>query len=331
MDTVDIKARIERLSQHPNSRRVFGAAHHRWQLTAPLSPEQVAPFEERHRVGLPRAYRHWLLEVGASGAGPGNGLFALGRWNLGGKSDRAWTAKQFGPLGTPFPYRIATEPHRGSLAGALPLCDFGCGIVGVLVTTGPEQGRIWIDHRRESADGGLVPEDGLDFDGWITAWLAEAERQASEHQPPPKQHVERPYEVLPVASIVPEAELVALRDRTLARVREKQFANIGRLGKFFFQGGRVQFSPSPTLWSAALKGSPLPAIAESALPEVTTLTKLFAALLAAPVFTEIEVPGLLIARLSQRESTSYRDYLGRTQQAGYGGRWLAFDTSSAKL
>lgn len=80
----------------------------------------------------------------------------------------------------------------------------------------------------------------------------------SEPEAPPTQHVKRTFEVLPASSVVPEAELVALRDRTLARLREKPIANIGRLGKFFFQGGRVQFSPSPTLWQAALEGSPLP-------------------------------------------------------------------------
>lgn len=140
MDTADIRARAERLSQHPNARRVFGAAHHRWQLTAPLSPVQLAVFEERHRVGLPPAYRQWLLQVGSSGAGPGNGLFAPGRWNLGGKSDGEWTAKQFGPLAAPFPYDVATEPHRGALPGAMPLCAASSPRTGSTSKGGSEPG-----------------------------------------------------------------------------------------------------------------------------------------------------------------------------------------------
>jgi hypothetical protein len=136
--------------------------------------------------------------------------------------------------------------------------------------------------------------------------------------------------VLAATSIVPEVELVALRDRTLARLREKPIAIVGRLGQFRFQGNRVQFSQSPAL-TAALTGTALPEVAKSAPPEVGTLTRLFAALLAAPIWTEIEVPGLFTARIWQEERTSYADYLGRTRWVGYPGRLLAVDTRDAKL
>jgi hypothetical protein len=329
VNSVEIKKRIERLSRHADARTVFGAAHHAWRVAPPLSPEQLADFEEGRRVTLPASYRQWLLEVGSSGAGPGNGLFEPGTWSLGRKPDSKWTAKQFGPLGSPFPYSVATEPHQGPLPGAMPLCDFGCGIVGVLVTAGAERGHIWIDHRKESADGGLVPEDGLDFEGWVGAWLAEAERRV-DHPEPPRPRAERTCEVLAAKSIVPEAELIALRDRTLARLRENPIAIVGRLGQFRFQGNRVQFSQGPAV-TAALKGAPLPEVARAAPPEVNTLAKLFVALLAAPVWTEIEVPGLLTARVWQEERSSYRDYLGRTKWLGYEGRLLAIDTRDAKL
>lgn len=332
MNYVEVKARIGQLFGHPNARKVFGAVHHAWRFSPKWQPDQVAAFETARRVALPASYRSWLLEVGSSGAGPGNGLFEPGRWSLGRRSESEWTGKQFGPLATPFPYAKATAPHRGALPGAVPLCDFGCGVVGVLVTAGPEQGRIWIDERRGSADGGLRPEDGLGFDEWIEAWLAEAELVVGRPDAPkveaPRAVVAR--QVLDATSIVPEAELVALRERTLARLREKPIAIVGKLGQFRFQGNRVQFIQGPAL-TAALKGALLPEPAKSAPPEVGTLTKLFTAVLAAPLGTEIEVPGLFTARVWREARIPFRDYLGRTSVLGYEGRLLAVVTAAAHL
>jgi len=129
---VEIKTRIERIFRHPSARKVFGAAHHAWRFKPPWQPDQFDAFEKRREVSLPTSYRSWLLEVGSSGAGPGNGLFEPGTWSLGRRSDSEWTGKQFGPLASPFTYTKATAPHRGALPGAMPICDFGCGVVGVL-------------------------------------------------------------------------------------------------------------------------------------------------------------------------------------------------------
>ena len=92
------KERILTLDRVKGAQRIHGASHHGWRLAPPWTEPQLERFEEQRRVELPAGYRSWLLQVSASGAGPGNGLFEPGTWNTGGGLKR-WTGRQVGPPG----------------------------------------------------------------------------------------------------------------------------------------------------------------------------------------------------------------------------------------
>lgn len=53
--------------------------------------------------------------------------------------------------------------------GTLDLANQGCGILALLVVTGPERGRVWADHRAN--DGGLCPAGSGDMAPDFCAWL----------------------------------------------------------------------------------------------------------------------------------------------------------------
>lgn len=86
-----VRARVRRLRRSPRRSRVFGADGHRFALHPPLTEVQVTQAEAQFGTTLPAQYRSLLTTVGAGGAGPGYGLFALardrdGRWTW--QSDR---------------------------------------------------------------------------------------------------------------------------------------------------------------------------------------------------------------------------------------------------
>lgn len=179
-------------------------------MLPPLAQEQVEAAEAQFGVELPEDYRSFLVEVGAGGAGPGYGLFALlevdGRWQWDAKFD---DARDTSRLVAPFDPNCldarlaeleAAEPpptseayllwlarwedayfHPSRTAGAAALAHFGCGALWLLVVSGPHRGSIWFDDR--PSDGGLEPVTGGDgtrqtFRQWYLEWLRGAEKQA---------------------------------------------------------------------------------------------------------------------------------------------------------
>jgi hypothetical protein len=165
---------------------------------------------------LPSAYRTFLLEVGAGGAGPYYGIFSLRRdaqgWHWaegeGIRSDSALLGEVFPtaaerarweeelmarePAEQDFPddqsYRAAFrawddkwEKLQDSMtAGAICLSHKGCGFFIWLVVTGPDRGTLWTDLR--AADGTLEPLSAgprrVDFRSWYLDWLSRAAGQA---------------------------------------------------------------------------------------------------------------------------------------------------------
>lgn len=307
----EIGQRIERLAGVPGARRIYGATHHGFRLGAPVPADVIARFEKRHRIELPGAYRSWLGELSGAGAGPGNGFFELGQWTFGGPPT-AWTGRAFGPLAEPFPYDAPCEKHRGAVAGAMPLCDFGCGMTGLLVTAGPQRGRIWIDYRRDRR--GFVPEDGLDFRSWVEAWLAESERAAvTPEEDIPRAHPNSPDAVLPLDPIATPAMIARLREEIVANLSATGRARFGAILTFRLRGAKIEIDQGKAI-AKALAGEPL--------PDVGTLTRLLEALFRAPPWTALEVPGLLSGWVREKHRFPMRDYLGRTQWVGDEGRFL---------
>ncbi len=176
------------------SSRVLGAAQHRYLLTPPWSEDRIATFERRHKIQLPPDYRHFLRKIGSAGAGPGYGLFEPGTWD--GEPKRWDGTRAVAPLDRPFPHtrswnldqhKLAEhlaeldDEHLGDeyqapelVAGAMPIASLGRETRVLLVITGDQRGKIWIDDRAH--ENGVSPEAGLDFDAWYQTWLDGAER-----------------------------------------------------------------------------------------------------------------------------------------------------------
>ena len=188
---------------------VFGAASHRYELNAPCAEQDVRAFETEHDVQLPEDYRAFLLECGNGGAGPSYGLFPLGRWDGAGRELELWPGESgsWGQLREPFPhtqpwnlpderFQQPADGHADEAAeqawydafdqayfapaltnGAMPICHEGCAYRDLLIVTGPQRGRMWIDGR--SSDEGIAPlgpvgQDAPTFAAWYLSWLDES-------------------------------------------------------------------------------------------------------------------------------------------------------------
>jgi hypothetical protein len=119
----------------------FGSSTHEYALAPPLDEAAVCSLEQQLGVGLPDAYRWFLRNLGASGAGPYYGIVPPKRWD-------------------------SAEPSQGMIT----IAEQGCAYYAMLVTAGPERGRI----AYISMDGGkpFLTEDA-DFIAWYERWLDE--------------------------------------------------------------------------------------------------------------------------------------------------------------
>ncbi|GAB2734931.1 SMI1/KNR4 family protein [Kitasatospora kifunensis] len=191
-----------------------------------LCEAEVASAEEELGISLPSAYRTFLLEVGAGGAGAHYGIFPLRHdkegwhWDEGRsyRSDNTLLAQAF-PSAAERTRRQeelnAREPaeqdfpdHRSYLAafhawddeweqldasmtaGAIHLSHQGCGYFTWLVVNGPERDTLFTDPR--AADRTLEPLTAgphrVDFGGW---YLSQLTRATSEAQRGPRQLASR--------------------------------------------------------------------------------------------------------------------------------------------
>jgi uncharacterized protein (TIGR02996 family) len=168
----------------------FGAELHGFRRRRRLAERQVASFEQHHAVELPPEYRAFITGVTNGGAGPGYGLYSLAESVS--NEPRGRVPDDF--LRTPFRHRRAYNPHEDSklasfwrrvesgdieedeadrrylyqAAGTLVLCHEGCGILHVLVVTGPSRGEVWVDDRCN--DQGFFPLE-VGFLDWYERWL----------------------------------------------------------------------------------------------------------------------------------------------------------------
>lgn len=213
-----VRDQVLALRKAPHPEKVFGARvrgfGHGFRLEPPLPEAEVAAAERELGVSFPSAYRTFLLEVGAGGAGPDYGVFPLRRdaqgwhWDDTGSrtvnarlsdsfpstAERARWEEEFDarePQRQDFPdeesFGVAfrsrddeyEQLHEAMTAGAVCLSHQGCGYFTWLAVTGPERGTLWNDLR--AADGLLEPVGApsrVDFHAWYTAWLTGATSRA---------------------------------------------------------------------------------------------------------------------------------------------------------
>lgn len=127
------------------ARRRFGAAHHRYELAAPLPAAALADIEHQLGAPLPDDLRRFVTEVGAGGAGPGYGIVPI---------DRGCA------------YAITAPPGAPWTCG-LPVAHLGCGYAAVVALDGGARGELWIDAR---AAGVLAPRHGS-FTAFYLDWI----------------------------------------------------------------------------------------------------------------------------------------------------------------
>ncbi|MEU9498424.1 SMI1/KNR4 family protein [Streptomyces sp. NPDC048196] len=186
-----VRERVLRLCSAPGAEQVFGYHGHGFALAEPLTADELADLERWLGVRLPDAYREFLREVGAGGAGPAYGVFPVrrvagGGWEWVGDGGNMTTPAR---LPEPFPqagpdaelldaleaerpdeadFESAEEYEEAEEAwwdrwetlmwsedrtvGAICLCHIGCAERRWLVVSGPERGRIWADARCDGVD-----------------------------------------------------------------------------------------------------------------------------------------------------------------------------------
>ena len=175
-----IAARLQLLASCDAELRVFGATHHGYRLDPPYGSDELAEVERAMGVSLPPEVRAFLTRVGSGGAGPYYGLqgpsaAAVRRW-----------LEEPGPkprFDHPFRWPSATGEEPGIAAGrydgSLPIADQGCGMISLLVVTGPRAGEVWAD--RGLGEGPLDRESEsflVWYEGWLDAAFVEWARRS---------------------------------------------------------------------------------------------------------------------------------------------------------
>ncbi len=126
-------------------------------LAQPLAESAIQEIERRYGVTLPAEYRAFLKRFGDGTVGPGNVFFRF-------RDAVTEGARQPFPLSRPFLGLESPElrglPEQGRWQaygpllkeweaipqnhGAIRICDYGCGMQGVLIVNGPFCGKVWM-------------------------------------------------------------------------------------------------------------------------------------------------------------------------------------------
>lgn len=175
MDKVlQLKKKLTQLAILDATFEVFGSESHQYQFKPCLSNKDIQTFESRYNIRLPSEYRNFLLEVGNGGAGPGYGLSGLSEIKSEDVISEKLYQENYEILSKPFPLTEAWNDldlivtnNTGSVTnndayfddkfiqGTLTITNYGCGIYAMLVITGEQSGKIWIDDRTN--DNGIYP------------------------------------------------------------------------------------------------------------------------------------------------------------------------------
>lgn len=326
LEPATVYARLETLMGADLSSRVLGAAQHRYLLTPPWPEDRVKAFEARHRIELPADYRHFLRKIGSAGAGPGYGLFEPGTWD--GDPPRWDGTRAVAPLVRAFrhtrPWNLPQHELANQLAehdddrlgeqylspeiaaGAMPIASLGRGTNVVLVISGAQRGKIWIDDRAH--ENGLAPESELDFDAWYRAWLDGAEQMLMRpmRRRTTGRRGDRPSQTLALAGPAIEAA-ERVRARVHAALAAGQPCELGSLGRFS-AGPHPHFEQGLELRDAV-------AIRTPPVGHGDAYTLFAAVFERVATGAAVEVPGLFTAWRAAAATWDSYDYLGRRQVA----------------
>jgi|GEM_PF-301980 len=135
---------------------------HQGALLSPM-PEADVHAMESELGPLPPDYRRFLVEVAAGGAGPGYGLLAP----MGQGQQRLARGQ--------FTWRDSEEP-RTPPEGCVALAYAGCGVMWLLVISGPNRGEVWVDAVGSDRVARRVARS---FDAFYRAWLDAALRNST--------------------------------------------------------------------------------------------------------------------------------------------------------
>jgi hypothetical protein len=220
---LQLKKKLAQLAILDATFEVFGSESHQYQFKPCLSSKDIQVFESRYNIELPSEYKNFLLEIGNGGAGPGYGLSGLSGIESEDVIPEKVYLENYAILSKPFPLTEAWNDldlivkdntdfvtnndayfDDKFIQGTLTITNYGCGIYGMLVITGEQSGKIWIDDRTN--DNGIYPaclsfchafhdinsddsypnsneEQPLSFYEWYEDWLnrsLEQIRQSSE-------------------------------------------------------------------------------------------------------------------------------------------------------
>ena len=201
---LQLKQNLTQLAILDATFEVFGSESHQYQLQPCLKDTDIQVFETTYNITLPSEYRHFLLEMGNGGAGPGYGLYKI--YPVASAAEIPPTPNQvnYDLISQPFPLTKAwndldllTKNHHDEylnsqfIQGSITLANYGCGIYAMLVITGEQSGKMWVDDRTN--DNGIYPasrnfchvfhdadddlqldsddEQALSFYDWYEDWL----------------------------------------------------------------------------------------------------------------------------------------------------------------
>ncbi|MCC5607233.1 SMI1/KNR4 family protein [Nostoc sp. CHAB 5834] len=175
MDKVlQLKKNLTQLAILDATFEVFGSESHQYQFKPCLSDKDIQVFESRYNITLPSEYRNFLLEIGNGGAGPGYGLSGLSGIESEDVIPEKLYSKNYKILSKPFTLTKAWNDldlitknnsdfvtnnnnyfDNKFIQGTLNITNYGCGIYAMLIVTGEQSGKIWIDDRTN--DNGIYP------------------------------------------------------------------------------------------------------------------------------------------------------------------------------
>lgn len=139
-----LKKLVDTLRERDRGYRVFGSGEewggHHYLFRPPLTDHQIAEFERRSGVELPRDYRLFLSLIGDGGAGPSYGVASLADASQGSdlSTPFAWSAK----------HKLESEEEFNlweRRPGCLEICHHGCGYYDLLIVNGATAGWLWQD------------------------------------------------------------------------------------------------------------------------------------------------------------------------------------------